>query len=227
MRLSTGSSPFTPVSEAMASILAFGDSLTWGRDPAGSGRHALADRWPSVLATGLPGFEIAAEGLRGRLTAFDQMASPADANGVRVLPTLLHSHAPLDLVIVMLGTNDIYYGHLPTRVGDGMQRIVEVIRGHAYRIDCPAPDILLVSPPTLVKCADATITDEAIVRSQKLPDIISDVAKRAGTGYFDAAAVARCSPTDGCHLDAAATRALGHALIRPVQGMLAERAGRA
>ena len=92
----------------MKTILCFGDSLTWGYDPVGPGRHAHDVRWPSVLEAELGGkARVIAEGLNGRTTVFDDFAAGADRNGARVLPTLLTSHAPLDLVIIMLGTNDM------------------------------------------------------------------------------------------------------------------------
>jgi lysophospholipase L1-like esterase len=207
----------------MTVILAFGDSLTWGRDPKGGGRHALADRWPSVLAAGLPGVEVVAEGLRGRLTAFDQTTASSDVNGARILPVLLHSHAPIDLVIVMLGTNDIYYGQAPERVGDGYDRIAEVIRGHAYRLTEPrVPDILFVAPPPVVACPDLRVTAEMIGRSQASSAVIEAIARQVGAGFFDAASVAQSSCEDGTHMDVGATRALGMAL-RPIAGAMLEK----
>ncbi|MGB5067816.1 MAG: GDSL-type esterase/lipase family protein [Albidovulum sp.] len=206
----------------MTTLLAFGDSLTWGSDPKGGGRYALADRWPTVLAGGLPGVEVVAEGQRGRLTGFDQTAASSDVNGARILPVLLHSHAPIDLVIVMLGTNDIYYGQTPERVGDGYGRIAEVIRGHAYRLTEPCvPDILFIAPPPMVACPDLRVSGEMIARSQELSEIIATVARQVGAGFFDAGSVAQSSPEDGTHMDAGATRAVGLAL-RPVVGAMLE-----
>ncbi|RUW44781.1 arylesterase, partial [Mesorhizobium sp. M1A.F.Ca.ET.072.01.1.1] len=74
----------------MKTILCYGDSLTWGYDAANLGRHALGDRWPSVLKTALgDGIEVIAEGLNGRTTAFDDHLAGADRNGARTLPTIL------------------------------------------------------------------------------------------------------------------------------------------
>jgi lysophospholipase L1-like esterase len=50
---------------------------------------------------------IIAEGLNGRMTAFDDNVADCDRNGARILPTMLQTHAPLDLVIIMLGANDM------------------------------------------------------------------------------------------------------------------------
>ncbi len=92
----------------MKTILAYGDSLTWGHDAERLGRHAHEDRWPSVLQKALGhGVRVIPEGLGGRTTAYDDHLADCDRNGARILPTLLHTHAPIDLVILLLGTNDL------------------------------------------------------------------------------------------------------------------------
>ncbi|MCB2129486.1 MAG: arylesterase [Rhodobacteraceae bacterium] len=208
----------------MSEVLAFGDSLTWGSRPDGLGRHALRDRWPTVLAEGLPGVHIVAEGLRGRTTAFDRPTSSCDVNGARVLPALLHSHAPLDLIIVMLGTNDIWEDHPLWQVEAGLSRVVEVIRHHAYRlVDARLPDILLVAPPPIIPSESEAITEAKIARSRDYPASVARVAKTNGLPWFDAGTVASPSPLDGVHLDATATRAIGMALREPVSELLAQR----
>ena len=61
---------------------------------------------------------------------------------------LLHSHAPLDLVVIMLGTNEIYETRPNHLIRDGLERLVEIIRQHPWRMPEPvAPQVLLVSPP--------------------------------------------------------------------------------
>jgi len=93
----------------MKTILCYGDSLTWGYDAASLGRHALEDRWPSVLKAALDDddIEVIAEGLNGRTTAFDDHLAGADRNGARLLPTVLTTHAPIDIIVIMLGANDM------------------------------------------------------------------------------------------------------------------------
>ena len=93
----------------MKTILCYGDSLTYGANPVpGGARHAYEDRWPAALEAKLGGkARVIAEGLGGRTTVHDDWFTSADRNGARVLPTLLHSHGPLDMVVIMLGTNDL------------------------------------------------------------------------------------------------------------------------
>ncbi|TGP26771.1 MULTISPECIES: SGNH/GDSL hydrolase family protein [unclassified Mesorhizobium] len=210
----------------MKTILCYGDSLTWGYDAAGLGRHALEDRWPSVLEEALgDGIEVVAEGLNGRTTAFDDYLAGADRNGARTLPTILTTHAPLDLVIFMLGANDMkpwIHGN-PVAAKQGMQRLVDIVRGHDYPFGWPAPQILVVAPPAVTRTDNAEFKemfaggDDA---SKRLAPQYSALADEAGCGFFDAGSVATTTPLDGVHLDAENTRRIGQALAPLVRVML-------
>ncbi|MFT6912496.1 MAG: lysophospholipase L1-like esterase [Paracoccaceae bacterium] len=206
----------------MTAILAYGDSLTWGSRPDGAGRHAPADRWPNVLASGLPGgVEMISEGLRGRTTCVDNAAASADMNGVGVLPVMLHTHAPLDLVMVLLGSNDVWLGREPAAVIDGLARLVEVIRHHPVRLPFAAvPSIMLIAPPAFCQSDDGLINARQIEISKSLGPAVEALAVRLGTFYFDARTVAHASRLDGVHLEADQTRAIGQALIPPVRAFL-------
>jgi lysophospholipase L1-like esterase len=71
---------------------------------------AYEDRWPNVLAHGLHNkARVIEEGMNGRTTVFDDPTVDENRNGAVGLPIALKSHQPLDLVIMMLGTNDIKY----------------------------------------------------------------------------------------------------------------------
>ncbi|MBN9243310.1 MAG: SGNH/GDSL hydrolase family protein [Mesorhizobium sp.] len=210
----------------MKTVLCYGDSLTWGHDPASRGRHALEDRWPSVLQTALGGgVHVVAEGLNGRTTAFDDRLAGADRNGARVLPTVLTTHAPIDLIVMMLGANDMkpwIHGN-PVAATQGMRRLVDIVRGHDYPVEQPAPQILLVAPPAVSQSDDAEYRimfaggDEA---SKHLAPLYAGLADEAGCGFFDAGSVATTSPLDGVHLDAENTRRIGAALAPLVRVML-------
>lgn len=119
----------------MKTVLCYGDSLTWGYDATGSGRHALEDRWPSVLQKALGSdAHVIAEGLNGRTTAYDDHLADCDRNGARVLPTVLHTHAPLDLIVFMLGSNDMKPIIHGTAFGavKGIERLVNLVRRHDW-----------------------------------------------------------------------------------------------
>lgn len=210
----------------MKSILAFGDSLTWGFQAGTFLRHAFEDRWPNVLAGGLGGrCHVIEEGMNGRTTVFPDPTCEAERNGAVALPILLESHHPLDLVIIMLGTNDIKYANR-CRAFDasmGIERLVDLVKNHDYNADYAVPQILIVSPPHLVKTDDEWFNDlwgHAIEESKQFCKHYARVAKDTGCHFFDAATVATANKTDGGHLDAENTRAIGAALVPVVKTIL-------
>lgn len=214
----------------MKTILAYGDSITWGSNPeAGGARHARADRWPNVLAAGLGGeAEIVVDAMRGRTTAYDENLADCDRNGARLLPSALYSHAPLDLVILMLGSNDMKPAIAGTAVAamQGMRRCAEIVRHHAPRLaGVPAPKLMIVAPPQMSETSDSFYGElfaRGVVESRKIAGLYKILAIEFDCAFFDASSVAKASPIDGVHLDAANTRAIGAALVAPVRAVLAD-----
>ncbi len=210
----------------MKTILAYGDSLTFGANPTGGPRHAYEDRWPTALERGLGGkARVIAEGLGGRTTVFDDFSSVADRNGARVLPTLLDSHKPIDLVVIMLGTNDlkVYLNGTAFGAAMGIKRLVQIIRQHPYDLDQPIPEVIVVAPPLTVETDHADLHPMFAPRADeaKLFDFYySRIARDLGAGYFNAADVAVADKADGVHLDPANTRAIGEGLVPLVSKIL-------
>lgn len=211
----------------MKTILCYGDSITWGSDAETGGRHGFADRWPNVLQERLgPQAQVVTDGLRGRTTAFDEHLAACDRNGARILPTTLYTHAPLDLVIFLLGSNDMKPALAGTAAAamQGMRRLVEIVRLNATRdgTDEP-PAVLIVAPPPLCETANpeyAAMFAGGVEQSRMLAGFYADLADVEGCGFFDAGSVARTSAIDGVHLDAANTRAIGAGLEPIVRMML-------
>ncbi|KQO81048.1 SGNH/GDSL hydrolase family protein [Rhizobium sp. Leaf262] len=208
-------------------VLCYGDSLTWGFDAENLGRHAFEDRWPSVLQKALgTDVNVIAEGLNGRTTAYDDHLADCDRNGARILPTLLHSHAPLDLVIIMLGTNDLKRGiGSGNAVGavKGVERLINLVRSHVWSFDDEQPEILIVSAPHICETGNemfAAMFVGAVEQSEMMGSLYRDLADEKGCGFFDAASVAVTTPVDGVHLDAENTRAIGRGLEPVVRMML-------
>lgn len=210
----------------MKTVLAFGDSLTWGYVAPDGARHTREDRWPVALAAALGGrVEVIAEGLNGRTTAFDDNLGDADRNGARILPTLLASHRPLDLVIVMLGTNDlkpVVHGQA-IAAKQGIAKLISLVRHYDWPSAADAPGVLIVAPPPLCETGDpefAAMFAGGIEQSHMLASMYADLADEMECGFFDAATVARTTPLDGVHLDAENTKAIGKALAPVVSLML-------
>ena len=91
----------------MKTVLCYGDSNTWGYIGGTGERFAPEVRWPGVLQAALGGaYRVIEEGLNGRTTVFDDSIEEG-RNGETYLRPCLQTHAPIDLVILMLGTNDL------------------------------------------------------------------------------------------------------------------------
>lgn len=139
------------------SVLCYGDSLTWGWIPVKEGaptlRYPFEQRWTGVMAAALgEGYTIIEEGLSARTTSVDDPNDPR-LNGSRYLPSALASHLPLDLAILMLGTNDTkpFYNRTPYDIAYGMTKLVGQVLTSAGGVGTPypAPKCLVVAPPPL------------------------------------------------------------------------------
>ncbi len=210
----------------MKNILAFGDSLTWGFEAGTFARHPFEVRWPNALAAGLNGkARVIEEGMNGRTTVFPDPTDIAERNGAVALPMLLTTHQPLDLVIIMLGTNDIKYANR-CRAFDasmGMVRLIEIVQRFPWIKTASPPQILIMAPPALCKTNDEWFNDlwgHAIEESKLFARHYARVAEEMGVHFFDAGTVAKTDPTDGGHIDARSTQALGVALVPVVKKIL-------
>jgi len=205
----------------MKNILIFGDSITWGFCPKSNKRHDISDRWPNAMAEGLQDVHIVSEGLRGRTTAFNRYSSCTETNGTAALPMLLHSHAPLDLVIIMLGSNDIYEGIELYKIRDGFERLIEIIQLHPWRLPEPCqPKIMLISPPPVTEGNNSDVTRDKVKQSEHLALEIQNVCTKKNCFFFDSSKIVRASPHDGFHLEASDSRLLGITLTSPIMSIL-------
>src|SRR5215470_13927291 len=143
-------------------ILCFGDSLTWGwiavHEGAPTTRFPYPERWTGIMASKLGSdYEIVEEGLSARTTAIDDPVDPR-LNGSAYLPAALASHLPLDLVIIMLGTNDAksFYRRSSYEIALGMSKLVGQVLASAGGLGTvyPAPKALVVAPPPLASLSD-------------------------------------------------------------------------
>ena len=213
----------------MKTILCFGDSNTHGTIPMptldGLGRFGHEARWPSVMGRALgEGFEVINEGHPGRTTVLDDPMEGEHRSGLRVLPSLLESHKPLDLVIVKLGTNDLkncfHVG--PADIAFFLDRLVRVIQGAGAGPGKGAPGVIVVAPPPVLEVGClAEMFAGGAQKSQGLAAAIRAMTDRMGVGFFDAGGVIAVSPVDGIHYEAEAQVALGLAMAGAVREHLA------
>jgi len=207
-------------------ILCYGDSNTHGTMPMESldvmGRFGRADRWPGVLAAALgAGFHIIEEGLPGRTTVHPDPVAGVYKNGLAVLPAVLESHAPIDLVVLMLGTNDLKHRFQlpPVEIAESAAQLVLTIRHSEAGPEGRAPDVLLVCPPPVLEagCLEE-IFEGGADKSRRLAGFYAAIAARLGVGFLDAGKIIVSSPLDGVHFDADQHAKLGRAVADAVRG---------
>ena len=203
-------------------ILCFGDSNTWGSDPATRERFARDLRWTGVLAAALgDGYEIIEEGLRGRTMVFDDPLLP-DRNGSRYLAPCILSHQPIDAIVIMLGSNDLKnrFGVSANEIAVGMKELVRIVRmspleGPSDRV----PKILIVSPPRLGKRKPDFVAQfsEADEKSKALGTAMGAMAATLQVPFFDAASIVTTGDHDGVHFPPEEHAKLGRAVAREVE----------
>ena len=212
----------------MRTVLAYGDSNTHGTAPmAGAedkGRFGPDVRWTGHARGLLPGGTVLIEeGHPGRTTLHDDPIEGAHRNGLTILPAILESHRPLDLVILMLGTNDMKARFSVTAedVAASLDRLIRAIRAAEAGPDRGAPGILLVCPPPVLEtgCLEGMFRGGA-AKSAALAPLAERVAVAHGARFLDAGAHIAVSPVDGVHFDADAHATLGRAIGRIVADML-------
>jgi lysophospholipase L1-like esterase len=207
----------------MSVILCYGDSNTHGTAPlpvpGGMDRHPQGRRWPDVLAAGLgEAHAVIAEGLPGRTTVHDDPVEGGMRNGATVLPAVLHSHRPVDLLILMLGTNDLKTRFSVTawEIARSTERLVLMARAEGV-----VRDILVMAPAPVRETGTlAEVFAGAEARQAGLTEHLRAVADRQGAGFFDAGAHVTVSGLDGVHWAAEDHVTLGRALLPVVEARL-------
>lgn len=208
----------------MPTLLTFGDSNTHGTPPMTDrvthARHDAQIRWPQVAARAL-GWDLVEEGLPGRTAQFDDPVMDGLMNGMPALRQALQSHGPIDVLTIMLGTNDIKtrFGATPEMVMGGMAALLDLATGIEMQARQGGFRILLISPPPVLE-AGVLAGDfwGAAVKSRALAPLYAGLAAARGVAFLDAGQVCGVSPVDGVHLDADAHRALGAAVAAAIRG---------
>ncbi len=193
-------------------ILCFGDSNTWGYIPGSGERYPKNIRWTGVFACVLDAdCEIIEEGLNGRTTVWDDPIE-GDKNGLAHLPMLLESHKPLDMIIIMLGTNDLKARFSLTAydIAGGVERLVQIILLSKCGIANSNPAILIACPPRVNPQNDLSeMFSGAIPKSKNLPDRYNQIAEKYNCVFLDLNMVLKVDNMDGIHYSPQAHRILG------------------
>ena len=214
----------------MKTILCYGDSNTWGYIPGSAARYAQDQRWTGVLQHVLGGgFVVIEEGLNSRTTVLDDPTKPFK-NGKDYLIPCLDSHAPLDLVILMLGTNDLKhrFGMSAFDIGANVAALLGLVKQSACSCSGGAPRVLLMAPPPVGKLTVVGSTNfpeifrGAEEKSKMLGQVYQKFAYEAGVAFCLMTGDAHNVRVDGIHFEADEHRKLGEAVAKRVKQLLAE-----
>ena len=212
----------------MKQIFVYGDSLSWGIVPGTRERQPFAVRWPGRLEAALAGrgaaVRVIEDCLNGRRTVWDDPFKPG-RNGLMGLAQRIEIHSPLELVILMLGTNDFQsmHAHNPWHSSQGIAALVLAIRTAPIEPGMAVPQVLVVAPPPIrnPKGPIAPKFEGGDRRCAGLAEAYKRVCDDLGCRFFDSATIISTSNLDGVHLDAEQHLILGRALSELVQPLLA------
>jgi lysophospholipase L1-like esterase len=216
----------------MHHILVYGDSLSWGIIPETRKRLKFEDRWPGVMEASLIGegwpVRVIEDCLNGRRTVWDDPFK-AGRNGLQGLAQRIEIHSPLELVIIMLGTNDFQVMHQNNAwlSAQGIAALVSAIRTAPIEPGMPVPPVLVVAPPPFdsPRGVLAPKFEGAAQKSAGLADAYRIACKQLGCNFFDAGSITTTSAVDGIHLDLDQQAKLGTALADEVSEILAKSGG--
>jgi lysophospholipase L1-like esterase len=211
-------------------ILCFGDSNTYGAVPtlARIGRHRFAPgrRWTGLLQRQLGSdWEVVEEGHPSRTTVWDDPIEGQHKNGLRALPVCLESHMPIDLVLIMLGTNDLKqrFAASPGDIADSIEVLVRSVQKSEAGRGGSAPAVMVIAPPPILEVdwlGEMFLGGAA--KSREFGRRFRAAAERCDAAFLDAGTVVESSTVDGIHLDEGAHRVLATAVAGLVRKILGE-----
>ncbi len=207
----------------MRDILIYSDSLTWGIIPDSRKRLSFDKRWPGVFEANLKAagrdIKVLENCLNGRRTVWSDPFKDG-RDGSQGFAQVLEMHAPLSLVVIMLGTNDFQCTHNNSAwmSGQGMAKLINIVRTAPIEPGMPIPDILIVAPPSMLTPKGVLVRKFAGAqnRSVGLSQELEQIADMHNCYFFDTAAVTAASSVDGIHLDESQHNVLGQALANAV-----------
>lgn len=206
----------------MATILCYGDSLTWGSVPNG-GRYAVGVRWPTLLQEELGGaHQVINYGLPGRTTIWEDPFHEG-RNGLAYIQAALETFGPVHVLIIMLGTNDLkrYFNVGAFEAAKGVEQIIHRAR-MKLEPGFPSPKIIVVAPPNITSPTGerAETFSGAVEKSQYFHQHFQNMAFANDVEFLNSAGILQPSEIDGVHLDVNGNQALAKELAPIVRKLL-------
>lgn len=221
-------------------VLVFGDSNSWGWTPVATGfptvRLDASKAWPGVMEKQLgASYSVSLDALSGRTVNVDYPAALGSVpgtgfNGKTALPAAIAREMPLDLVIIMLGTNDVRsdLNRSPKEIAAGLRQLSDLVTSSAGGVftTYPAPKVLIVAPPAVGDTSNTPIDQVmsgASAKSLALPAAIDAALQGSKATLYDASKIVRVHGIDGVHLTEADHVLLGKALADEVRLVLMQK----
>ncbi len=208
-------------------IVCFGDSNTWGYNPRTKTRFPETVRWTGLLQEALGNrYLVIEEGQNGRTIASDDPCE-GDKNGMLSVIPCIESQSPFDLLILMLGSNDMKkkFHYASIDIAGEMQQMLEKIRSFCQYHMEKAPKILLLSPPYVGEnireswLGDCFGYEHALELSHQMAPWYQELAKMYECDFMDAALYANAGRTDSLHMEEDGHSGLAKALTTYVKNL--------
>ncbi len=205
----------------MKNIFCYGDSITWGFDPATWARYDHHDRWTSVLQDQLGAeYFVTVNALQGRTTCWEHPFLPF-RNGMEPLMMLLEANAPVDLIIIMLGTNDIVsmLNKCAEESASGMLSLIRIIYQSLSGPNGGIPKVMIISPPVIGNLSGfmSMYYNSRKDESGKLANYHKTFSEQFGCNFIDSNEFIKTCEPDGLHISRESQKILGTKVAEQVR----------
>lgn len=206
----------------MKTILCYGDSNTWGYNPLNRSRYPKEERWSSVLQKELgEEFEVIVEGLNGRTTVWNDPIDGEYKNGKTYLLPCLHTHKPIDIVIIYLGANDFKYRFSANSfdVAKAVETLAKIIKTSGTGPEeGKSPEVLVVTPPAIRELNEQRgVFMGAEEKCKDISEQFKNIFDNSQYYLLDSNKIIKTSEVDGSHLSEESHYILGKELGRKIK----------
>ena len=205
----------------MAKILCFGDSNTWGTTPYSQPRYNENERWTALLQTALIDSHEIIEAGQANRTLINNPPFSGSKSGIQYLQPLLALHSP-DLIIIMLGTNDLKYKFdlLPQHIALGASNLIEQVHLFNKENQTDAKVLLLCPPPIYEVGSYTKIYKSGHKKSKALAQAYLAVSQKLNCEFYDVGEVVQACKKEGVHWPVKQHKKLTIALIPIIHKVL-------
>ncbi|MDD4080670.1 MAG: GDSL-type esterase/lipase family protein [Eubacteriales bacterium] len=187
-------------------IVCYGDSNTWGYDGETGGRMDDDARWTRLLQEKLGSdYLVMEEGVNGRTTVFEDPLEEG-LNGLKALPPALLAHSPIDLLVVMLGTNDCKarFAATPNDIAQGLRRLA--LKAKGMDVWREIPRLIIIAPMVMgeglygMPEVSASMGPGCVEKSRELPELMRRLSLELGCAFLDSNDSVVPNTTDFMHI---------------------------